>query len=86
MTYEELNKIVQNIRDSKIDISSLQDNKVPYIKAIGRQFALSYKNTSDKDSREANLNLEKLIQIRQMVKSKLNMTDVLMNRFLKERG
>jgi len=86
MNYEELNKIVQEIRESKIDVSSLKDEKVPYIKAIGRQFALSYKSAENRSTSDADEFLNKLIEIRQLVKSKLNMNDVLMNRFLKERG
>jgi len=85
MNYEELNKIVQEIRESKRDVSSLKDEKVPYIKAIGRQFALSYKSAENRSASDADEFLNKLIEIRQLVKSKLNMNDVLMNRFLKER-
>lgn len=84
MDYKELNKIVDKLIYSEKKVSYYKDESINILKAIGWQFALKYKYTTDKESDEAKKYLGTLIEIRQLVKSKQNIEDKILLRYLKQ--
>ncbi|MGJ0299479.1 hypothetical protein [Aliarcobacter cryaerophilus] len=83
MNYKELNKIVDKLISSEKKVSDYKNENINILKAIGWQFALKYKHTTDKESNEAKKYLTILIEVRQLVKSKLNIEDKILFRYLK---
>lgn len=83
MDYIELNKIIDKLISSEKKVSDYKNESINLLKAIGWQFALRYKHTTDKESNEAKKYLEILIEVRQLVKSKLNIQDKMLSRYLK---
>ncbi len=76
-----INENVQKLLDEEIEVTSLQDESVTDLKAIGRQFALRYRHMASKEHEDALQLLSLLIQIRKMVKQKLGLKDGLMLRY-----
>ena len=81
MQYSEVKKIITSLENSELTVDDLKDYRTNILKIIGWEFALKYKHCSDKDSQEAKQYLSLLIDIRILVKSKLNVQDVLMERY-----
>ena len=84
MTYKELDKIIDNLTSGKLTLSDFKDKNVVFLRAIGRQLTIKYKFTQDKESQEALRYIEVLVEVRTLVKAKLNMKDRLMDRYKKE--
>jgi len=84
MTYKELDKIIDNLTSGKLTLSDFKDKNVGFLRAIGRQLTIKYKFTQDKESQEALRYIEVLVEVRTLVKAKLNMKDRLMDRYKKE--
>jgi len=84
MDYKELNKIVDKLISSEKKVSDYKDESINLLKAIGWQFALKYKHIIDKESDEAKKYLGALIDVRQLVKSKQNIKDRILLRYLKQ--
>ena len=81
MNYSDIKKIITELENHEITVNDLHNYSVHILKAIGWQFALKYKHTRDKESLLALKYLNILIDVRTLVKSKLNMQDVLMDRY-----
>ena len=81
MQYSDVKELIVKLENNEITVDDIKDYNVNILKAIGWQFALRYKHTSDKDSQLAKKYLATLIEVRTLVKSKLNVKDSVMERY-----
>ena len=84
MTYKELDKIIDDLTSSVLSLSDFKDKNVGFLRAIGRQLTIKYKFTEDKESQEALRYIEVLVEVRTLVKARLNIRDTLMDRYKEE--
>ena len=79
-----IQETVKKLLHSQLQVDALKEESVINLKAVGRQFALMYRHTKDKESTEAKHMLSTLIKIRKIVKQKLGVVDTNMQRFEEE--
>ena len=76
---------IQKLLHRELQVDELKGESVINLRAIGRQFALRYRHSKDKESIEAEHILSTLIEIRKTVKEKLGVVDINMQRFEREK-
>lgn len=76
-----IHETVDALLTSKRIVSELENENVLTLKAIGYQLASRYKFSQDKESSSAKNILATLISVRKLVKSKMGVTDALIERF-----
>ena len=79
-----IQETIEKLLHSQLQVDALKDESVINLKAVGRQFALMYRHTKDKESIEAKHILSTLVEIRKTVKQKLGVIDTNMQRFEEE--
>ena len=79
-----IQETIEKLLHSQLQVDALKDESVINLKAVGRQFALMYRHTKDKESIEAKHILSTLVEIRKTVKQKLGVVDTNMQRFEEE--
>jgi len=77
----DINHTVESLLQSKIHVYDIEDESVINLRAVGRQFALRYRHSKDKESKETLHILNTLVNIRKIVKQRLGVTDTNMQRF-----
>ena len=81
MQYSEVKEIITKLENNETTVDNLKNYNINILKAIGWQFALKYKHSNDKESALALKYLNILIEVRTLVKSKLNVKNTLMDRY-----
>ena len=81
MQFSDIKELVLKLENNDIYVEDIKDYDVNILKAIGWQFALRYKHIKNKESELAQIYLSTLIDVRTLVKSKLNVTDIIMQRY-----
>lgn len=76
---------IQKLLHREMRVDEIQGESVINLRAIGRQFALMYRHSKDKESIEAKHILGTLIGIRKTVKEKLGVVDMNIQRFEQEK-
>lgn len=76
-----IHNTIRDLQNRTLEVEAIQDESVHYLRAVGRQFALKYRHTKDKESAEALHLLNTLVKIRKTVKNRLGVVDTNMLRF-----
>jgi len=84
MKHDAPNTILSGLKQGTITLDDLQAYAPQTLKSVGRKLALAYRHLPDKHSDEAQRCLALLIGVRTLVKSKMKMRDVVMERYLRE--
>ena len=66
----DIHQTIEKLMKQQIVVDEMRDEDINTLKAIGRQFALRWRHTEDKLSKEANELGAILMQIKSLVKSK----------------
>ena len=82
--YMNIHETIKKLLHSQLQVDTLKNESVLNLTAVGRQFALMYRHTKDKESAEAKHILRTLMEIRKTVKQKLGVVDTSMQRFEEE--
>ena len=76
-----IHNTIRDLQNKTLEVEAMREESVNYLRAVGRQFALMYRHSKDKESVEAIHLLHTLIKIRKTVKEKLGLVDSNMLRF-----
>ena len=77
----DIHDTVEKLLHADLEVQTLQEVELIQLRAIGRQFALKYRHSKDKESAETKHILNTLISIRKMVKKRQNIIDINLQRF-----
>ena len=79
-----IHNTIRDLQNRTLEVETIQDESVNYLRAVGRQLGLKYRHTKDKESPEALHLLNTLVKIRKIVKNRLGVVDTNMLRFENE--
>jgi len=82
--YTQTQIILSRLEDGEIGLGELERYDAATLKPIGRKLALKYRHAKDKDDPTARRYLELLIGVRTLVKAKMQVRDIVMERYRKE--
>ncbi len=86
MEHAQTDDILSRLEQGAIEISDLERYDAATLKPIGRKLALKYRHAQNKEDTATQKYLELLINVRTLVKTKMQIRDVVMERYQKEKN